>query len=179
MRIIGGKHKGRTLKPPLSLPVRPTTDFAKEGLFNVLNHRLDFSEISVLDLFCGTGSIGFEFVSRGAPEVISIDESYACIQFITKTCIELKITELRPMKSNALTFLKNNVKAFDVIFADPPFEFDQYDVLLELMVAQIAQHKDLLFILEHSERNNHHAHPLFKEERRYGSITFSFFSSAE
>lgn len=175
MRIIGGQYKGRNIKAPQNLPVRPTTDFAKEGLFNVLVHRLDFSDMTVLDLFAGTGNMSYEFASRGAREVFAVDESYACIQFISKLCRDISISNIKPVKSTAQQFLKNNVKIFDLIFADPPFDFDKYPELIQTVVDEhVVRHKSL-FILEHHEKTDFSMLPAFKEKRKYGSIHFSFF----
>lgn len=175
MRIIGGLYKGRNIIAPKQLPVRPTTDFAKEGLFNVLTHRLDFSDLVVLDLFAGTGNISYEFASRGAQEIIAVDESYACIQFIQKTCQQFKIPTIKAFKSTAHNFLKNNTRAFPLIFADPPFDFESYPELLAVIVENQLVPHHALFVLEHHERLDFSDHPHFLEERKYGSIRFSFF----
>ncbi|HPT32664.1 MAG TPA: RsmD family RNA methyltransferase, partial [Prolixibacteraceae bacterium] len=121
MRIVSGKYRGRRLQPPVNLPVRPTTDFAKEGLFNVLNNTLDYESLTVLDLFSGTGSIAFEFLSRGAVEVTAVDSNHRCIDFIKKTAADFGASNLKAVKSNSFVFLKHMVAKFDLVFADPPY----------------------------------------------------------
>lgn len=177
MRIIGGVLKGRSIKPPGNLPVRPTTDFAKEGLFNILSHRFDFSELKVLDLYAGTGNMSFEFASRGASKVVSVDESYACVQFISKTAQQFNAHQILSIKSEALSFLKNSTQVFDLVFADPPFDYGHYDSLIDQVSITQSANPDQVFILEHFEKKDFSAHPFFKEKRKYGSIVFSFFQN--
>lgn len=123
MRIISGSHKGRRLTAPKNLPVRPTTDFAKEGLFNILRTRLYFDEITVLELFAGTGNISFEFASRGVPSITSVDSNYGCIQYIHKIAEEFSFP-ITAIKSDADSFLAKASSKFDIIFADPPYDFE-------------------------------------------------------
>src|SRR5690606_21963947 len=136
MRIISGTHKGRRLTAPKNLPVRPTTDFAKEALFNILRSRIYFDEISVLDLFAGTGNISFEFASRGVPKIVSVDLDQGCVQFISKIAAEFTFP-ITAVKSDTIKYLENTSEKFDIIFLDPPYDFevstfqDIFKVILE------------------------------------------------
>ncbi|HQB68689.1 MAG TPA: 16S rRNA (guanine(966)-N(2))-methyltransferase RsmD [Paludibacteraceae bacterium] len=175
MRIISGKFKGRRLTPPTNITARPTTDFAKEGLFNVLTNYLDFEDTTVLDLFAGTGSISLECVSRGCPHVTAVEMSEQHIGFIKKTIDYLKVDNLRVYRSDVFRFLTTNHEAFDFIFADPPY---QLETITELPNA-IFQHKRLksdgVFVLEHGSKHSFETHPHFIEHRHYGNVHFSFF----
>ena len=125
MRIISGIYKGRRIQVPTNITARPTTDFAKEGLFNLLNNIIDFEEIDMLDLFSGTGSIGLEFASRGAHNVVVVEQSERHCTFIKKTCTELKIENLQLFKTDVFDFVGKCKTKFDVIFADPPYELEK------------------------------------------------------
>src|SRR5688572_11806398 len=124
MRIIGGAFKGKTIKVPKDLPVRPTTDFAKEGLFNILNNRVDFSELRVLDLFSGTGHISMEFASRGSSNVVAVDKNFKCAGFLRSVNKEYNFN-INAVKSDVFDFLKNVGPGFDLIFADPPYDLPE------------------------------------------------------
>ena len=126
MRIISGKYKGKRLMAPKKLPVRPTTDFAKEGLFNILNNKIRFDEVSLLDLFSGTGNISYEFASRGTDEVTSVDAHYGCVKYINQISEELDFS-IKTVKSDVFKYLKTTPFTFDVIFADPPYAIKQSD----------------------------------------------------
>jgi 16S rRNA (guanine(966)-N(2))-methyltransferase RsmD len=175
MRIISGKFKGRRLQVPTNITARPTTDFAKEGLFNLLNNRIDFEGIDVLDLFAGTGSIGFEFISRDCKSVISIEQNERHSSFIRKVCTELKITNLSLIKTDVFKFIDTCHGQFDMIFADPPYELEQLAQIPDLIFAKKLLKEDGLFVLEHSSKNNFDQHPHFVEHRNYGNVNFSFF----
>ncbi|MEI6434053.1 MAG: RsmD family RNA methyltransferase [Bacteroidota bacterium] len=175
MRIVSGKFRGRRLQPPVNLPVRPTTDFAKEGLFNVLNNLVDFESLKVLDLFSGTGSIAFEFISRGAVEVTTVDSNNRCIDFIKKTVDSFGITNMKPVKSNCFTFLKHSFNKYDLVFADPPFTLDEIELIPDLVFEADLLNTDGLFIFEHSSRYLFEQHSRFIQRRQYGSVNFSFF----
>ena len=124
MRIVSGRLKGRRLKAPKQLPVRPTTDMAKEALFNILNNQYYFDELSVLDLFAGTGNISYEFASRGTAEITAVDNHYGCINFIKTTSQELDIG-VNALKSDVFSFLNATTKSYDIVFADPPYDLNQ------------------------------------------------------
>lgn len=176
MRIISGIHKGKRINPPKTLPVRPTTDFAKEGLFNILNNRIYFDEITVLDLFSGTGSISFEFASRQAKQIIAIDSNYHCVEFIRKTAKESNYDTLRPLKSNVFKFLSGTQNTFDIIFADPPYDMEEIEKIPALIFEKHLLNEDGIFILEHSRNLSFEEHPHFSEHRKYGNVNFSFFT---
>jgi 16S rRNA (guanine(966)-N(2))-methyltransferase RsmD len=175
MRIVSGKYRGRKLQPPVNLPVRPTTDFAKEGLFNVLNNMIDFESIRVLDLFSGTGSIGFEFLSRGAMEVTAIDSSQRCVDFIKKTAEIFGACNIKAVKSNSFVFIKRMAAQYDVIFADPPYDLEGVEALPDLIYASGMLAEQGLLILEHSSGYRFEKHVNFHSHRQYGSVNFSFF----
>jgi 16S rRNA (guanine966-N2)-methyltransferase len=175
MRIISGQFKGRRLQVPTNITARPTTDFAKEGLFNLLNNRIDFEGIDVLDLFAGTGSISIEFVSRDCKSVISIEQNERHSAFIRKVCNELKITNLSLIKTDVFKFIDTCHAQFDMIFADPPYELVQLAQIPDLIFAKKLLKEDGLFVLEHSSKNNFDQHPHFVDHRNYGNVNFSFF----
>ena len=177
MRIISGKYRGRSIVAPANLPVRPTTDFAKTGLFNILQNRLEFSTCSCLDLFSGTGSISFEFISRGCKQVTSIDRDPGCIQFQNDIAHKLKIINLKIIKSDAFIFLEKNNQKYKIIFADPPFESSFREELHKQIFSTSILANDGLFVLEHitGEKYDHLKGFLFS--RIYGNVTFSFFSN--
>ena len=176
MRIIAGTHKGRRLKIPKNLPVRPTTDRAKEALFSILNHKVNFETTRVLDLYSGTGSIGFEFCSRGCPNVIAVDADYKCSGFIAKTAEEFGLS-VQSIRSTVQIYLSKCVTDFDIIFADPPYEGGQVEFQ---MIKDSIQTRKLLrpggwLIFEHTEQLDFSSDEVFIEARKYGSSLFSFF----
>ena len=175
MRIIGGKYKAKRISVPHNITARPTTDFAKEGLFNLLNNRIDFEDIDVLDLFAGTGSIGLEFISRGARSVVSVEQSDRHCVFIRKVCNDLKIDNLMLIKGDVFRYIASARVKFDVIFADPPYDLQQLPLLPDLIFKHDLLKPEGLFILEHSAKNNFENHPNFLEHRHYGNVNFSFF----
>jgi 16S rRNA (guanine(966)-N(2))-methyltransferase RsmD len=129
MRIISGKYKGRKIEPPNKLPVRPTTDFAKEGLFNVLTNMIDFEETEALDLFAGTGNISFELISRGCPSVLAVEQNFNCVKFIHSMSEKLNEKNVRSQAADVFRFLGFCTRQFDLIFADPPFELDNAQLI--------------------------------------------------
>jgi 16S rRNA (guanine(966)-N(2))-methyltransferase RsmD len=179
MRIISGKFKGRRISAPTNITARPTTDFAKEGLFNILNNMIDFEGIDVLDLFAGTGGIGIEFVSRNCKSVISIEQNERQSAFIRKICNELKINNLTLIKTDVFKFVGSCHTQFDMIFADPPYELEKLEEIPNLIFDKKLLKSDGLFVLEHSSKNNFSLHPNFVSHRNYGSVNFSFFETNE
>jgi 16S rRNA (guanine(966)-N(2))-methyltransferase RsmD len=175
MRIISGKHKGRKIIAPKQLPVRPTTDRSKEALFNIIQHRFEFSQIQVLDLYAGTGNISYEFASRGAAQITAVDQNRFCIQFIQKTTagLELNITAI---KEDSQRFIEQNKNKYDLIFADPPYEFQEksYEILADR--SQYLLKPEGLFILEHYKKIKLNHLKGFDFERVYGNNIFSFFA---
>ncbi len=176
MRIISGKHKGKRLIAPKKLPVRPTTDMAKEGLFNILNNRYYFEGLKVLDLFSGTGNISFEFASRDVGEIIAVDSFPGCVQYISKTAKELDFP-IDTIKSDVFKYLERTPENFNIIFADPPYSFDQaqFVKIVDLVLERELLLEDGLLIVEHSDQTNLSSHPNFSEQRKYGGSIFSFF----
>ena len=176
MRIISGKYKSKRINAPKNLPVRPTTDMAKESLFNILNNLYYFDSISVLDLFAGTGNISYEFASRGTETIYAVDGHYGCVKFINKTSKELDL-DITTFKSDVFKFLEKTTIKTDVIFADPPYDFEDSQFL---KIADIVFEKELLneegtLIVEHSKHTDISSHPKLSYQKRYGSSVFSFF----
>lgn len=175
MRIISGIYGGRRMTPPKNITARPTTDFAKESLFNLLNNRIDFDDIDMLDLFAGTGGIGLEFVSRGARSVTSIEMAHTQQNYILSVCEQLGIKNLTLVRSDVFKFIHACQACYDFIFADPPYALDKIPTLPDLVLPLLKQ--DGLFVLEHGKDNNFNAHPKWIETRIYGSVHFSFFQN--
>ncbi len=176
MRIISGTYKSRKIIAPKNLPVRPTTDMAKESLFNILNNWYYFNEIKVLDLFAGTGNISLEFASRGTQDILAVDQYNGCIQFINKTANELDLG-IDTIKANVFSFLETHQGAYDVIFADPPYDFSEeqfLNIATLVFQHQLLSNKGTL-IIEHSEQTDLSNHPDFTQSKRYGGCFFSFF----
>jgi 16S rRNA (guanine(966)-N(2))-methyltransferase RsmD len=175
MRIIRGNHRGRQINPPKNLPVRPTTDLAKESLFNILDHEYYFEELSVLDLFAGTGSISYEFASRGAREIISVDINPKCIHFIKSTAELLDFSQINSVRATALAYLRTSRKKFDVIFADPPYDLGRLDELVELIFGKELLDEEGVFVMEHSKDWDFKELKQFHQQKKYGRVHFSFF----
>lgn len=177
MRIVSGTHKSRIIRPPSNLPVRPTTDIAKEGLFNILTNRIDFDAIDVLDLFSGTGSISYEFASRGAGQITSVDIEKRCVDFIRKASEEFGFRNIRTVRNDVFSFLKICHVKYDLIFADPPYEMKNVELLPDLVFDKNLLKDNGLFILEHTGTHAFSKHSNFKELRKYGKVNFSFFNN--
>lgn len=175
MRIVSGKYKGHRLNPPSNITARPTTDFAKESLFNVLNNRLDFEELTVLDLFAGTGGISYEFASRGCPSVTTIEMNRLHLNYIRKIISELKLDSIHLIQSDVFKYLKSCSSRFDLIFADPPYDLPSLDTLPDIVINNNLLTEDGVFILEHPSKKSFASHPNFVEHRYYGNVNFSFF----
>lgn len=177
MRIIGGKFKGRKFDPPAGKwPTRPTTDFAKEGLFNILTNNFDFEEITVLDLFGGTGSIAYELVSRGCTEVTYVDNYFPCVAYVKKTKSLLEIQEeIKVVKADAFKFIEKSSTSFDLIFADPPYAHGRLTKLPDMIFENKLLKQGGWFILEHDRNSNFEQHPHFFRQQKYGNNIFSFF----
>ncbi len=177
MRIISGKWKGKRLTAPKNLPTRPTTDFAKEALFNILNNRFYIDELNVIDLFAGIGSISFEFASRGAQKITAVEKNAKCVAFISETAEQLGFEQIIVIRDDVFSFLKNKGNGSDMVFADPPFdlETESYNQLIQLVFNNGWLAPDGLFVLEHGQHQNFETNPYFSEQKKYGSIYFSFF----
>lgn len=176
MRIISGHLKGRRIIAPKKLPVRPTTDMAKEGLFNILNHRIHFQDVDVLDLFAGIGSISFEFLSRGTQRITAVDNHYECIKFLSKTAEELDV-KLNTVKRDVFAFLEQTELNTDLIFADPPYDLplDRFEHIVNIIHERQLLKTEGILIVEHSKHTNLDHLEGFQEQRRYGNSVFSFF----
>jgi 16S rRNA (guanine(966)-N(2))-methyltransferase RsmD len=178
MRIISGKLKGRRFTAPKNLPVRPTTDMAKESLFNILNNFYYFDNITVIDLFSGTGNISLEFASRGTKSIYAIDEHFGCIRHISNTAKELGL-DINTYRSDVYRFLEKTTIQADVIFADPPYDFDEEQFL---KIVDVVFNKKLLtnegvLIIEHSKHTDLSKHTKYGYDKRYGGNVFSFFEA--
>lgn len=176
MRIIGGEHGGRKFNPPNNMPyTRPTTDIAKEGLFNVLQHKLDFEELKTLDLFGGTGSISYELASRGVPDLTIVEKDAAMYEFIKKTSAALHIENMKVIKMDVFKFIDGCTDKFDFIFAGPPYALKNIDDLPRLIFEKHLLKPGGWFVLEHTPRNEYKSFPFYKSERNYGTTVFTTF----
>ena len=179
MRVITGKYKGKHFDVPRSFKARPTTDFAKENLFNVLRAYLDFEETRALDLFAGTGSITIELLSRGCKEVMSVERDRQHYSFIQSMLRHLDDPAATAVCGDALRFISKGCKEFDLIFADPPYALREIPEIPERVMASKLLAPGGLFVLEHGKQNDFSNHPDFLEHRAYGSVNFSFFRRPE
>jgi 16S rRNA (guanine(966)-N(2))-methyltransferase RsmD len=176
MRIIGGMHGGRKISPPTKMPyTRPTTDIAKEGLFNILQNDVDFDGLSTLDLFGGTGAITYELQSRGAEKSIIIEKDPAMFAFIQKHLETLGFGEVKAVKMDVFTYLSGCTQTFDFIFAGPPYALENIDELPKIVISQKLLTPDGVFVLEHTPRNRYEAFSGYVKQRNYGTTIFSFF----
>ncbi|HXB41948.1 MAG TPA: RsmD family RNA methyltransferase [Bacteroidia bacterium] len=175
MRIISGTYKGRVLHPPKNLPTRPTTDFAKTGLFNILNNLVDYENTSVLDLCAGTGNISFEFASRGAKHITSVDSHAACLKFISDTARELKFTNFKTWKTDIFRFIDKTEEKFDLIFVDPPYEVSWIEQISEKVFEKNLLNDGGMLIVEHGNKTELSAQKYFSDKRNYGNVNFSIF----
>ena len=176
MRIIGGEHGGRRINPPSKMPhTRPTTDIAKEGLFNMLHHNLRLEGLKTLDLFGGTGSISFELASRGANELTVVEKDVSMYEFIKKTAVQLHLENFNVIKMDVFKFIDHCTDKFDFIFAGPPYALNTIDEIPR----KVFEKKMLIpggwFVLEHTPRNDYRQFPFYKTEKKYGTTVFSVF----
>jgi len=176
MRIIGGKLGGRRVNPPAHMPhTRPTTDIAREGLFNILQNNLDFEGMKTLDLFGGTGSISYELASRGAADLTIVEKDPQMYEFIRKSIETLKIPQARVLKLDVFRFMDQCGEQFDFIFAGPPYALSNIDELPQGVAEKKLLTPGGWFVLEHTPRNNYEGYPLYKTTRNYGTTLFSIF----
>ncbi|MCQ2336740.1 MAG: RsmD family RNA methyltransferase [Paludibacteraceae bacterium] len=178
MRIIGGTHKARRFNPPSTLKARPTTDFAKEGLFNILDNHISFDGIKVLDLFSGTGSISYECASRGASSIYSIELDFGNSQYIKQTAEKLGFDSIKVIKGDSFKFIDGCGLKFDFIFADPPYALETLSTIPDKVFKANILSDGGIFVLEHGKTNCFNGHSNFIEERTYGNVHFSFFRFA-
>jgi 16S rRNA (guanine(966)-N(2))-methyltransferase RsmD len=180
MRIIGGEHGGRRFNPPNNMPyTRPTTDIAKEGLFNVLQNNLDFEEIRTLDLFGGTGSISYELKSRGAAACTIVEKDTAMYEFIKKTATTLQLENFTVVRMDVFKFIGQCTDKFGFIFAGPPYALGTIDDLPKLIAEKQLLQPGGWFVLEHTPRNSYEGYPLYVTSRNYGTTIFSIFVNKE
>lgn len=175
MRIVGGKYGGRIITVSKGFDSRPTTDFAKEALFNILNNHFNMEELRVLDLFSGTGSISFEFASRGCPEIDLVEINTRSIQFISRVASEIGMKGIHPVRMDVFRFIPICRKRYQLIFADPPYDLKKIPEIPGMVFSHQLLEPDGWFILEHGKSNNFENDPHFFQERNYGSVHFSFF----
>lgn len=176
MRIIGGEYGRRRINPPANMPhTRPTTDVAKEGLFNIMANNLDIEEMKTLDLFGGTGSISYELASRGAKELTIVEKDPKMYEFIKKTADELKLENFRMLKMDVFKFMDQCTEKFDFIFAGPPYALSNIDDLPRLIFEKQLLNQKGWFVLEHTPRNDYKKFPFYTTERNYGTTIFSIF----
>lgn len=175
MRIISGKFGRRLIKPPKNLPIRPTTDLAKESLFNILNNKTEFRGKTALDLFSGTGSLAYEFVSRGCTHVLAVEQNHACVRFIQQTAEEYGMEELKVIRGDVFRFIKSAMGTFDIIFADPPYSMENIpEISLKIFERGLLKDEAWL-IIEHPGEIDLSDQEHFVEHRKYGKVNFSFF----
>ncbi len=179
-RIISGKYKGRRIAAPKKLPVRPTTDMAKEALFNILKNKFHFRDLRVLDLFAGTGNISYEFASRGTSHITAVDGNYGCIQFINKTSEEFEFT-IQTIKSDVFKYLERASGRYDIIFADPPYDIDikEFENIITMVFEAHLLAQDGLLIVEHGKYTKLDSFINYDDTRHYGGNAFSFFMLPE
>ena len=175
MRIIGGEHGGKQIVVANNLTVRPTTDFAKEGLFNILGNRFDFAEFDVLDLFSGSGSISYEFASRGCRTVNAVEIVPRNVSFIRATAKKMDLNQIRVIRNDAFYFISICKTKYDIIFADPPYEITNVDKIPSLIFQYDLLKPQGILIVEHSQNNDFSQHEYLLDYRRYGNVHFSFF----
>lgn len=174
MRIISGTLKGRNIVAPKSFKLRPTTDIAKEGLFNILNNAIDFDENSLLDLFAGIGSISLECASRGMTDIVSVERNAQHAQFIKKTALDLKLQGITVLCNDVRDFLKIAYRSFDIIFADPPYDLPWIAQLPEYIFASQAVNDETMVIIEHPAEVSYAGHPYYSHTKHYGKVHFSW-----
>lgn len=179
MRIISGTFGGRILHPPKNLPVRPTTDYARTALFNILNHRLYFEDIAAIDLFAGTGAVSIELASRGCRDITSVDKHAGCTGFILQTIKAWDIKGIRCVKDEVFRFLEKCPYKADFIFADPPYELPDIEKIPALVFSRELLRPGGLLIVEHGDKTTLDQLPHFEEHRRYGNVNFSIFGAPQ
>lgn len=175
MRIISGKYRGKRIQPPKKFPSRPTTDMAKESLFNILNNQVDWEDMEILDLFAGTGNISLEFISRGAKSVLSIDKHPLTVRHLNHLQKEWDVANWSILKKDVFKFFKEYDQQYDLIFADPPFGMKETDQLPSLIFERNLLKENGILILEHGKENTFETHEHIYDQRRYGGVYFSFF----
>lgn len=175
MRIIGGRLKGMSINPPAGYKARPTTDFAREALFNILDNEYEFEDLKVLDLFGGTGAVSFEFASRGASRVYCVEMNRQNASFIKTESGRLGLGNVTMVRDNVFDFLNICHEKFDLIFADPPYALEGLETIPDRVLSKDILYPDNYFILEHGSEHSFASHPRFCKEKSYGRVHFTFF----
>ncbi len=175
MRIIRGKYGRRRFSVPTNITARPTTDFARENIFNVIDNLIDLEGTNCLDLFAGTGAISFELLSRGAASVTAIEKSATQARFIAKVAKELGDTNLRLLRTDAIRYIHDATAPYDFIFADPPYDLEGFGEIPGMVLESSLLHPGSIFIIEHSKAYDFSSLPHFDQHRSYGSVNFSIF----
>ena len=175
MRIIAGKFGGIRINPPQNLPVRPTTDLAKEALFNILQNLLDFDGLNCLDLFSGTGNISFELASRGVEHVDSIDAHFKCVQFINEYAQKMNMEQIKARKADVFKYIQTSKSTYDFIFADPPYDIPKLPQLATMVFDNNLLNPEGVLVVEHPSTRKMDSHPNYIETRKYGYSSFSFY----
>lgn len=176
MRIIAGSLKGRRLNPPANLPVRPTTDMARESLFDILNNYVDYEECVVMDLFAGTGAVSLEFVSHGVKEVTSVEINNQCAEFIRQSALRFGVNNIHVVRADVFDLLKRAYKKFDIVFADPPYSCEDLPKLPDMIFGKDLLTENGIFVLEHPKEYDFSQHAHFWQHRAYGKVNFTFFA---
>lgn len=179
MRIISGQYRHRLITPPSNFKARPTTDLAKESLFNILENSIDIESVKVLDLFGGTGGITYEFASRGCTDITCVELNYNHYSFIKRTVADLKMEGVKVVRADVLKYITNCGCKFDLIFADPPYDLPQLPEIPKMVVDNHLMADGGLFIMEHSEKNKFDQMPQFYMHKHYGAVNFSFFKNGD
>ncbi len=174
MRIISGKNRGKQILAPKNLPVRPPTDLGKESLFNILNNYFYFDRVKVLDLFSGTGNLTYEFASRGAISVVCVDIDPRCTHFIHQTIDKLGYRNVSIIRQDAFSYTERCLQKFDIIFADPPYQLENIEKIVDNVFTNELLNPDGWLVMEHSKAHNFSSHPNFFNHRTYGKLNFSF-----
>lgn len=177
MRIISGKYRSKRIIAPKNLPVRPTTDMAKEGIFNVINNEYYFDQLVVLDLFAGTGNVTLEFASRDAKSITSIDIHHGCTKFIHQTCKELGFEQVTVIKSDVKKFIDTTNRSFKIIYGDPPYNLDNQEEIIETILSRNLLMDEGWLIWEHDAHHKFDHIVGFEQQRRYGSVYYSIFTN--
>jgi len=175
MRIISGKFKGRRFRAPTKIKARPTTDMAREGLFNVLNQKIDTSGLTVLDLFAGTGAVSLEFLSRGAKHITAIDIDITSKKHLEKVKADWELKNMKVVRADALALAKKANQQFDLVFADPPYGHKRFAEIPDIILSSGWLNEGGLFILEHSSEFDFSENPRFQDHRNFGNVNFTFF----
>ena len=175
MRIISGRHRGRRFTPPDNIPTRPTTDIAKEGLFNILNNNIEFEGTKYLDLFAGTGNISYEMASRGCTDITTVDRFPTCVKYIENMVGKLGIEGMRVIQADVFDFIANAKEQYDLIFAGPPYGLENLDDIPNIIFDANLVAEDGMFVLEHNPNHNFEHDERMRHMRNYGQTIFSFF----